>query len=71
MAQKCWDEEVERRGLDEGQQSDVASDDEAGDTEASFGGNVDACWLDEAVCRVLVPRRSRRISSVRSREGAG
>ena len=50
MAQKCWDEEVERRGLDERQQSDVASDDEAGDTEASFGGNVDACWLDEAGC---------------------
>ena len=50
MAQKCWDEEVERRGLDEPQESDAASDDEAAETEASSEGNVDAGWLDEAVC---------------------
>jgi len=50
MAQMCWDEEVERRGLDEQRESDAASDDEAGDTKASFEGNVDARWLDEAVC---------------------
>ena len=50
MAQECFDEEVERRGLDEPQESDVASDDEADETEASFQGNVDAGWLDEAVC---------------------
>jgi hypothetical protein len=50
MAQKCWDEEVERRGLDEQQESDAASDDEAGETKAFFEGNVDADWIDEAVC---------------------
>jgi len=50
MAQMCWDEEVEPRGLDEQRESDAASDDEAGDTKASFEGNVDARWLDEAGC---------------------
>ena len=50
MAQKCWDKEVGRRGLDEPQESDVASDNEAGETEAAFEGNVDAGWLHEAVC---------------------
>jgi hypothetical protein len=48
MAQKCWDEEVERRGLDELQELDAASDDEK--TEAVFDGDVDAAWLHEAVC---------------------
>jgi hypothetical protein len=33
-------EEVERRGLDEQQESDAASDDEAVETKASFEGNV-------------------------------
>jgi hypothetical protein len=50
VAQKCWDEEVERRGLDELRESDAASDDEAGEAEASLEGGLDPDWLQDAVC---------------------
>jgi hypothetical protein len=50
VAQKCWDEEVERRGLDELRESDAASDDEAGEAEASLEGDLDPDWLQDAVC---------------------
>jgi hypothetical protein len=50
VAQKCWDEEVERRGLDELRESEAASDDGAGETETSFEGDLDPDWLQGAVC---------------------
>ena len=50
VAQKCWDEEVERRGLDELMESDAASGDEAGEAETSFEGDLDPDWLQNAVC---------------------
>jgi hypothetical protein len=49
-AQKCWDEEVERRGLDELRESDAASDDEAGEAGTSLEGDLDPDWLHDAVC---------------------
>ena len=74
MARKCRDEEVERRGLDELQESDAASDDEAGETEASFEGNVDVGWLHEAVCAcsfVGDPGRSPASDAVKVLDDAG
>uniref|UniRef100_Q01XZ8 Uncharacterized protein n=1 Tax=Solibacter usitatus (strain Ellin6076) TaxID=234267 RepID=Q01XZ8_SOLUE len=49
VARKCWDEEVERRGLDELMESDAVSGDEAGETETSFEG-LDPDWLQNAAC---------------------
>jgi hypothetical protein len=55
VAQKCWDEEVERRGLNELPESDAASDDGAGEAETSSEGDLsegelDPDWLQDAVC---------------------
>jgi hypothetical protein len=50
VAQKCWEEEVERRGLHELRASDAASDDQAGEAKTSFEGDLDPDWLQEAVC---------------------
>jgi hypothetical protein len=50
VAQKCWDEEVERRGLNEPRESDAASDDGAGEAETSSEGDWDPDWLQDAVC---------------------
>ncbi len=49
VARKCWDEEVERRGLDELMESDAVSGDEDGETETSFEG-LDPDWLQNAAC---------------------
>jgi len=49
-AQKCWDEGVERRGLNELRESDAASDDEAGEAETAFEGDLEPDWLEDAIC---------------------
>jgi hypothetical protein len=48
-AQKCFDEEVERRGLDEAQESEAAPDEEAYEVATSTT-SVDPDWLQDAAC---------------------
>jgi hypothetical protein len=50
VAQKCLDEEIEQRGLKETRDADATSDGETGDAETSFEGEVEADWLEDAVC---------------------
>jgi len=47
--QKCFDEEVERRGLNESQESEASPYEEANEG-AIFGVGVDAGWLQDAAC---------------------
>ena len=54
MAQKCWDKEVGRRGLDQPQESDAASDDEAGETEA----HSRAMWMPVGSTKLSARARS-------------
>lgn len=48
-AQKCFDEEVERRGLDEAQEPEAAPEGEAYEAGSSTT-DVDADWLQDAAC---------------------
>ena len=48
-AQKCFDEEVDRRGLEEGQESEEAPDGE-GYEGNTFRAGVDPDWLQDAAC---------------------
>jgi len=48
-AQKCFDEEVERRGLDEAQESEAAPDEDAYEVATPTAG-VDPDWLQDAAC---------------------
>ena len=48
-AQKCFDEEVERRGLDEAQESEAAPDEDAYEVATPTDG-VDPDWLQDAAC---------------------
>ena len=48
-AQKCFDEKVERRGLDEAQESEAAPDEEAY-AVATSAASVDPDWLQDAAC---------------------
>lgn len=50
VAQKCWDGEIARRGINELPESDAASDDGAGEAETSSEGELDPGWLEDAVC---------------------
>ena len=47
--QKCFDEEVERRGLNEGQESEAALDEEAYEG-STFGAGEEPDWLEDAAC---------------------
>lgn len=49
VAQKCYDEELERRGLNEAQESEAAPDNEEYQ-ESSFEARVDPDWLRDAAC---------------------
>ena len=49
VAQKCYDEELERRGLDEARESATAPDEQEYE-DASFETAVDADWLQDAAC---------------------
>lgn len=68
-AQKCYDEEVDRRGLDEAQESEAALD-EQGYKQSSFGAGVDSNWLQDGACACSFVSQPRGFGSIRRREHA-